>query len=528
MKSSRLFLAAGALATAQAAAFTNNTVHLPDALVVPPQECRTYVRTYLVPMSKCPYETVTMLAADPFLASPTTFTKAEATGTGRGTVVVEIPAPWTTIVMYPTGTATVTERVTVSTIVPVHDRSGTIIVFEPVLPLVQTVTKDHTIVSVVTQTPAPNTVFLTKQYTGTSVVTAPITRTVTAEGGKAATVIVETPPQVTTITKDVTVTKSTEPQTKTVIKPEEHATTVIVEKPITIKPNSTVTMTVPYTGTAIITEPITVTVTPTSAGQPFSVLIESLPPPPKPAAYVCDDNGFLMSDDSLYKMNLEDGQPQFVHANGNNATARMNSIGYNSLDNMIYGISEAEDPPHLVRLQSNGTNGGVFEIPSISPSRYVAGDVDADGFFWAAGTGSEWIKVDLRPGSKTLFKTVGHGVYTDSPGLPLDWSYVPGGGNAMYSVSRNDQGTVLMKFDTQNMRWFSLAEHGELAGSSQWGAIYPGPDDEIFASENDSGEIWRFPIDGGAPNKVTVGPKGGSVDGARCILSDAFMNKKKK
>lgn len=51
------------------------------------------------------------------------------------------------------------------------------------------------------------------------------------------------------------------------------------------------------------------------------------------------------------------------------------------------------------------------------------------------------------------------------------------------------------------------------------GAVYGIDTGILYASDNGSGEIWSFPVNGSDVAKVTDEPRSGSNDGARCVLN---------
>ena len=67
--------------------------------------------------------------------------------------------------------------------------------------------------------------------------------------------------------------------------------------------------------------------------------------------------------------------------------------------------------------------------------------------------------------------------------------------------------------------WEVLEELGDIAGNNIFGAVYSAGNGVLYASENNSGEIWRFDVLGGdvSPTLVTEGPSSTNNDGARCI-----------
>lgn len=302
----------------------------------------------------------------------------------------------------------------------------------------------------------------------------------------------------------------------TVVDRQADATTVFVA--VGVWDAETTTVTAQNTNKAVI-EPATVTYIPQGQGpgpNKVTVTVQT----PAAVSFKCDDKAWFVSDDTMYSMDLYTGNPEFLRS-GLADHGSISAIGYNPLDNFIYGISEKAEPAQLVRFAGTGDSVSMFNLPFTS-SKYSAGDVDQNGYFWATATGQEWIKVDLVPGSSTYGRIVGHGPGNPPPAKPYDWVYVPNAGNALWSVGRNDQGTVLMRWDMDQHYWSSVGEYGRLTGDSDWRSTYAGANGEIFAAEASTGEIWRFHVDGNYPRLVSRGPRGINSNGARCLRSGVF------
>lgn len=209
----------------------------------------------------------------------------------------------------------------------------------------------------------------------------------------------------------------------------------------------------------------------------------------------------------------------------------MNAMGYNVGDNFLYATANDLKPYNLVRISGAGdcTVLGGLTISS-APN---CGEVDENSQYWASASGQAWVQIDLKPGSTTYGRQVSNGVASPS-GSVVDWAYVPKKGNFLWglaydSTSPGSSSTYLLKFDRSSKTWSTVTKLGDIAGSSStrnvWGAVYATDDGFLFGSENNSGEIWKFPIPdngvgvpSGSPVKISNGPiSSGGNDGARCI-----------
>ncbi|KAH8197806.1 hypothetical protein TruAng_008004 [Truncatella angustata] len=281
----------------------------------------------------------------------------------------------------------------------------------------------------------------------------------------------------------------------------------------------------------------------------------------------CDPFGYLVQAMILYRVNITTGTTTQVKTGVGDGSRNIQAIGYNVADNFIYGSigTTVNNPVDLIRIAGDGSS-TILKSLNISSSWYPnSGDVDENSFYWASYRGQQWLQLDLRPSSPTFGTTLTGG--TASPThVILDWAYVPGGGNYLYSLGYDTTslGTVLtgthtylQRFDRTAKTWEVLADLGVLAGQQTWGAVYASDDGYLFGSENtsgrcretrcvsavvaqsakyedksliypyniDSGKIYRFNIPpngnttGFTPSAVSIaaGPVASSNDGARCI-----------
>ncbi|KAI8623227.1 hypothetical protein F5Y19DRAFT_459167 [Xylariaceae sp. FL1651] len=263
-------------------------------------------------------------------------------------------------------------------------------------------------------------------------------------------------------------------------------------------------------------DPTTVTVTATSTVT--TTVAPTCPPTP---TLTCDKYGYLIQYNSLYRVDLQTGGYEQV-ASAVSKANNVNAIGYNTLDNYLYGI--ANPSRQLIQISSTGTSTIIknYTNAQIGASANV-GDFDDQGYFWFGSGGTTWHQADLRdPRSATYGSIVASGT-ADTLGLGLaDWVYIPVAGQYLWSVATGavggSQGTSLLRFGLQTKRWESVARYGVLAPGG-YGALYGINNGTIYASNNENGEIWAFDVSGRKPYLASQGPKSGSNDGARCVLN---------
>jgi hypothetical protein len=134
---------------------------------------------------------------------------------------------------------------------------------------------------------------------------------------------------------------------------------------------------------------------------------------------------------SLFSVDVSTGQRTLIKSPLGDGTF-INAIGYNALDNILYGVVN-KSPPKIVQIGSTGTVTVGRNLP-VSPGAWIVGDVDENGHFWIAYAGLSWNQIDLA-----TMQTLASGVAT----LPIsvyDWAYVPGGGNNLYGISIDSVG----------------------------------------------------------------------------------------
>ncbi|WP_114558938.1 DUF7927 domain-containing protein [Desertihabitans aurantiacus] len=194
----------------------------------------------------------------------------------------------------------------------------------------------------------------------------------------------------------------------------------------------------------------------------------------------------------------------------------VNAVGYNVLDNYVYGINDFGD---ITRVGADGVAVPLSNPDEIPDNAFPIGEVDNEGYYWA-GNGSVWWQVDLRPGSDTYGEVVDEGTFTLPAGIVsgADWAYIPGTG-ALWIVHRSSDGTNahLGRFDLATQTMTVEADLGPLGGNL-FGAVYADPD-FLYASDNSTGSIFRIDVEAGRATFFAAGPASGTNDGTRCANS---------
>jgi hypothetical protein len=99
--------------------------------------------------------------------------------------------------------------------------------------------------------------------------------------------------------------------------------------------------------------------------------------------------------------------------------------------------------------------------------------------------------------------------------------YIPVEGEFMYTVATSSSTSTsfaLLRFDMSTHAITVLFRY-TLHGVTGFGAQYGMNNGTLFGSDNGSGLIYNFPLDGSAPFVAPHGPSSSDNDGARCVLN---------
>ncbi|KAK3689732.1 hypothetical protein B0T22DRAFT_514406 [Podospora appendiculata] len=233
-----------------------------------------------------------------------------------------------------------------------------------------------------------------------------------------------------------------------------------------------------------------------------------------PTAFTCNSAGYLVLSTTLYTVDLSSGSYTAVT---NTLTDQTNAIGYNVRDNFLYGRQGPTGGPYNLRP--------VLHLASAGDPN--TGDIDFRGYYWLSSSGGAWWKIDLRhPGDDTYGTVVDSGT-ADPLGYTIaDWVYIPSAGRYLYAVGTKggvQNTSTLLRFHlrgTAAYTWTVVRDFqvdGLLSGT--WGAQYGANTGYVYASDNESGEIWRFAVHGSGADAVKEadGPTSGLNDGARWV-----------
>lgn len=223
---------------------------------------------------------------------------------------------------------------------------------------------------------------------------------------------------------------------------------------------------------------------------------------------------------TLYKVDVATAQKTVIKSGLAPSGTRINAIGYNALDNRLYGVMNAADGTNtLIRI---GSNGDLVNVRSMPTGYFNAGDVDENGQFWASQSGSDWIQIDLKSltiiSSGSIANLPFNGIY--------DFAYVPKGGNYLYTVAGlSDNNAHLFRFDREKKTWAQFGQatgYGKLYDQTPTiGAVYASQEGDLYTSDNIIGMIFKVSLDGKTSQYISTGAAATANDGAHCINNSA-------
>ncbi|WP_179352269.1 DUF6923 family protein [Winogradskyella vidalii] len=191
----------------------------------------------------------------------------------------------------------------------------------------------------------------------------------------------------------------------------------------------------------------------------------------------------------------------------------INGIGYNSLDNSIYGMQQFTNK--IVKIDASGN---VEQLPIVGPftvGNYSAGDIDDNGILYLHGV-NKFVSIDLNPSSPnylTATNLVNYGVSIH------DVTFSPIDGNLYMLTS-----TATKKLLRLNVADNTIDDLGAVTGldsesDNAFGTAFTDALGNMYVANNQSGNIYRIetPHTGNInatyySNLIDVHPG----DGARC------------
>ena len=233
-------------------------------------------------------------------------------------------------------------------------------------------------------------------------------------------------------------------------------------------------------------------------------------------AFTCQTGLYQSIDKQLKKLNVTTG----TYITVGTASAKYNGIGYNSEDNLIYGIKKDNDDYYLWRFDNTGTETDLGVISGVGGKGLnYKSDFDGNGNLCIAGEqDGVWkfvmIDVDQTPLTATTQTLTKIGTVRNI----YDIAYNPIL-NKFYSI---DQQGHLVVIDHQALTVQRIADYSATTGSGACGAVWSDLTGDIVFSQNKTGNIYHVGLDesGNAEQIqfIMQGEKTNNNDGASCAL----------
>jgi len=252
--------------------------------------------------------------------------------------------------------------------------------------------------------------------------------------------------------------------------------------------------------------------------------VEDYRVPTVPAFATCDTRAFLFqsSPTDVFSVDLVTGGS--LQVGTDISPVNINAVGYNPLDNYVYGMDSAASGTGLIRVGSDFSV-QTLGFPAGLPNSlgFNIGEFDNNGHYWInqGATGNVY-EVDLKPGSATYFQVVGTHPINAIAGFTggADWAYNPVDGFLYRTPTNTTTGNLhLFRY---NRTTGLQANLGPIAGIAAdltilTGANYSDAAGFIYASDNTSGRIFRVNTTTISGSLLSTGPLSGTNDGARCF-----------
>ena len=250
----------------------------------------------------------------------------------------------------------------------------------------------------------------------------------------------------------------------------------------------------------------------------------------------CTDSAFLYQNNpsDIYTVDLVTGDYSLMTGA---PAVYSNGVGYNVLDNYIYGyayINPVSGVGYITRTDGSG-NITVLPVsglvkPGGAAASATVGDVSLDGYLYLgrANTDYAWV-IDVNPQRATYLQLTML-TLSSTTGL-ADWAFNPADG-MLYGIQTSATDPRLIQVNPTTGVVTDLGPTGMPEAGVAFGAVYFDADGYFYAASNsdvdpnnDWGDIYR--IDLRDPNNLdptatffTQGPKSNQNDGARCALAD--------
>ncbi|MGB7393860.1 MAG: gliding motility-associated C-terminal domain-containing protein [Pricia sp.] len=240
---------------------------------------------------------------------------------------------------------------------------------------------------------------------------------------------------------------------------------------------------------------------------------------PGPQPWVCDGRLFQTlrtnGDMILYEIDPTTGDLiPLANLTDNGILNGVNSIGYNALDNYIYGI-EVNSPYTLYRIDANGQVLNMGSITGLSGTN-EAGAFDVNGNYYVTGQSQRLFHIDIATRSATLIGSTGENTsdiaVNPEDGKIYGWSFDT---KQLFTLEPSDASKILIGSPNTRYRLF-----GALYYDSSNGIIAYGDDETVPGSGQET--LVTIDPDTGVVTPLANGPSTTVNDGCSCVFSIEF------
>lgn len=192
----------------------------------------------------------------------------------------------------------------------------------------------------------------------------------------------------------------------------------------------------------------------------------------------------------------------------NTGAFRYNAIGYNTLDNFIYGINVDGATNQLIQIDATGRTtdmGTITGLPTGSPNFFIAGDTDNAGNLYVLRNGvtTDLYKINIATKTSALI-TLSQGIST------LDFAF-------------NKITGKFYGFDIPSKTLYSFTDTGTVSfiGTSgpyaAYGAMFSGSNGKLFGNANNGSGFYQFNTTTGERTLISSSISSDGNDGAHCV-----------
>jgi len=234
--------------------------------------------------------------------------------------------------------------------------------------------------------------------------------------------------------------------------------------------------------------------------------------------FSCSNNFYQLIERQLYIYSAEDGFSLTpVGPDCGDCYRSLNSVGYNTIDNFIYGLALLDGNEYqLSKIDANGNMCNLGEIPGLSNN--FAGDFDSEGVLHIIAE-KKLCKIDVNNVSLITCLTLTDDILT----YYSDIVYNPEDG-FFYAVGKS--GVTMLRIDpiAGTMRLIQLVPS---LGScpAGFGSLWIDQNEDLFAYCNSNGKITKINVTSGATELMSAtGESNSNNDGASCPFAQDIFN----